>query len=271
MSPSTDLHPFDQAVALELTGPDCFQGQIPQTYANMVGPFGGVIAAVALNSILQHPERQGDPISLTVNFAGPIADAPFAVTARAVRTNRSNQHWCVELTQGEQVAVTATAILAKRQETWSDAELRAPEAPPAESVQSWPVSAGPIWIQRYNLKFIRGILTLSGKPTADSQSLLWVRDEPPRPLDFLSLMAMSDVFFPRVFIRQQKRAPVGTVTITTHFHADAEALARQADRSILAAARGQRFYRNYFDQTAELWSDTGELLASSSQMVYFKD
>lgn len=271
MSPSTDLHPFDQAVALEPTGPDGFQGQIPQTYANMVGPFGGIIAAVVLNSILQHPERQGDPISLTVNFAGPLADTPFDVTVRAVRTNRSNQHWFVELSQGEQVAVTATAILARRQQTWSESELRAPEAPPAESIQSWPASAGPTWIKRYDLKFIRGLLTVSGKPTPDSESLLWVRDEPPRPLDFLSLMAMSDVFFPRVFIRQQKLGPAGTVTITTYFHADAESLARQADRSLLATARGQRFHRNYFDQVAELWSDSGELLASSSQMVYFKD
>jgi hypothetical protein len=101
--------------------------------------------------------------------------------------------------------------------------------------------------------------------------LLWVRDEPERPLDFLSLAAIIDVFFPRVFIRRQKLGVAATVSITTHFHADTSSLARQASRPILAAARGQRFYRGYFDQVAELWSDDGELLASSIQMVYFKD
>ena len=61
-----------------------------------------------------------------------------------------------------------------------------------------------------------------------------------------------------------------TVSITTHFHADTSSLARQGIRPILGAARGQRFFRGYFDQVAELWSDDGELLASSIQMVYFK-
>ncbi|MFX1369075.1 MAG: hypothetical protein ACFFAY_10790 [Promethearchaeota archaeon] len=112
---------------------------------------------------------------------------------------------------------------------------------------------------------------MSGQPMEDSESLLWVRDEPERPLDFLSLAAISDVFFPRVFIRRQKLGVSSTVSITTYFHADTSDLARQGSRPILATARGQRFYRGYFDQVAELWSDEGELLASSIQMVYFKD
>lgn len=265
------MHPFDQAVELLETPSHSFQGHIPQTYANMVGPFGGIIVAVILNGILSHKESQGDPVSLTVNFAGPIADAPFEITGRLMRTNRSNQHWIAELTQDSQVAATATVILAKRQETWKMPEARTPAAPKPDEVESWSAPPGPNWIQRYDFKFIRGELTLSGQPAKDSESLLWVRDEPERPLDFLSLAAISDVFFPRVFIRRQTLGVSSTVSITTYLHADASSLNRQASRPILAAARGQRFYRGYYDQVAELWSDEGELLASSVQMVYFKD
>ncbi|HVL01000.1 MAG TPA: thioesterase family protein, partial [Dongiaceae bacterium] len=183
----------------------------------------------------------------------------------------TNQHWFAELIQGGQTAVTATAVLATRSATWESTELRAPDVPAANTLKPWPSTTGPAWIKRYDLRFVQGLLTLSGTPAQDSASVIWVRDEPPRPLDFLTLMAISDVFFPRTFIRQQKLGVAGTVSITTHFHADAETLARQGDRSLLAAARGQRFHRNYFDQIAELWSDGGELLATSSQMVYFKD
>ncbi|NHI89825.1 MAG: thioesterase family protein [Candidatus Thorarchaeota archaeon] len=271
MPDNNQLHPFDQAVKLAAVAPYAYQGHIPQTYANMVGPFGGIIVAVILNGILSHKECQGVPISVTVNFAGPIADAPFALALGLIRTNRSNQHWTAELTQGSEVATTASAVLANRQETWMMSEARAPSAPKPEDVASWPAPSEPKWIQRYDFKFIRGKATLSGQPAKDSESLLWVRDEPERPLDFLSLAALSDVFFPRVFIRRQKLGVAGTVSLTTYFHADDSSLKRQATRPVLAAARGQRFYSGYFDQVAELWSDEGELLASSIQMVYFKD
>jgi acyl-coenzyme A thioesterase PaaI-like protein len=67
----------------------------------MVGPFGGITAAQALNAVLQHPQRLGEPVSLTVNFCAALADGPFTVTARPARTNRSTQHWVIEIQQGE--------------------------------------------------------------------------------------------------------------------------------------------------------------------------
>lgn len=60
------------------------------------------------------------------------------------------------------------------------------------------------------------------------------------------------------------------MSITTYFHADAAALTAQADRPVLAVAHGRRFTQGFFDQTAELWSDDGHLLASSHQVVYYK-
>ncbi len=271
MTTDTSLHPLDQAIALTTAAPGHYRGHLPPTYANMVGPFGGVIAAAMLNGILVHPEKQGDPVTVTINFAGPIADAPFELFTRIVRTNRSNQHWYAEITQGGQIAATATAILASRQNSWSDNELPFPDVPPAGTVKPWLIAAGPVWVKRYEFRMLEGILPLSGIPQPDSRSVLWVRDEPPRPLDFCALLALSDVFFPRIFMRQQKLGPAGTVSMTTHFHADAAALAHQGNRPLLACARAQRFYNNYFDQVAELWSDDGNLLASSSQSVYFKD
>jgi acyl-CoA thioesterase len=271
MPDSSQKHPFDKAIELAVISPYTYQGHIPQSYANVIGPFGGIIVAAILNGILSHKEHQGEPVSLTVNFTGPITDAPFELAVRLVRTNRSNQHWTAEIAQDSQVAATATVVLATRQDTWMMPETKPPAAPRPEEVESWSAPAEPEWIKRYDFRFIHGLLTLSGQPEANSDSLLWVRDEPERALDFLSLAALSDVFFPRIFLRQQKRSVSSTVSITTYFHADSSSLARQAGRPILAAARGQRFYRGYFNQVAELWSDSQELLASSSQMVYFKD
>ena len=67
-------HPFDIAIALRAEGEGAWQGQTSPAYANMIGPFGGVTAAQALNAVLQHPQRLGEPVAYTVNFAAPVAD-----------------------------------------------------------------------------------------------------------------------------------------------------------------------------------------------------
>jgi hypothetical protein len=82
---------------------------------------------------------------------------------------------------------------------------------------------------------------------------------------------MSDIFFPRIFVRKQKLGAASSVSMTTYFHIDGKTLISLGKGPILAAARGQGFYKGYFDQTAELWSDDGNLLATGNQMTYFKD
>jgi hypothetical protein len=98
-----------------------------------------------------------------------------------------------------------------------------------------------------------------------------VRDVPERPLDFPALASICDVFFPRVMIRRQRWSPIGTVTLTSYFHADSQTLGRVGSRHLLGVARAQAYRDGFFDQSAEVWSPEGELLATSHQMVYFKD
>lgn len=267
-------HPLDVAIALTPHGDGSdgnYSGQTSPAYGNMVGPFGGAIGATLLNAVMCHPALLGEPLSLTVHFAAPIADGGFSVQAKAVRTNRSTQHWYVELIQAEQVAAFATAVTAIRRDTWRATDAVFPQVPPADSVAPAPAIARAAWTSRYDMRFVDGE---PGKPTGDnhpSQSRLWVRDQPPRPLDFLSLAALSDVFFPRLFVRRPKWVPIGTVALTTYFHADLAQLSAQGSAPLLGIARAQHFGNGFFDQSAELWSADGALLAASHQVVYFKE
>src|SRR6478672_10912737 len=213
-------HAFDTAIALAAQGDDLWQGHTSPAYANMIGPFGGVTAAQALNAVLQHPQRLGEPVVFTVNFATALADGPFLAQARAVRTNRSTQHWIVEIRQGDETVLTATAVTAVRRDTWSACDVRMPEVAFAQDV---PVrELGRVeWTRRYEMRFVAGTLPLdwNGAESKDSRTLMWVRDNPPRPLDFASLTALSDVFFPRIWLRRAKFVPIGTVSMTVYFHA----------------------------------------------------
>ena len=273
-------HPFDKALALQHSDIRVghFTGATSPDYWNMVGPFGGATAAIALQSVLQHPDVLGTPIALTVNFAAALEAGAFDVQATAVRTNRSTQHWTVQITQpgaggAPNMTTTATVVTAARRDTWGQSDLPMPEAPTPETVERLSVGpAGVAWLDQYEMRLFSGSIPAKWDESLHhSESRLWLRDARARPLDFASLSAMSDVFYPRVWLRRAKHVPAGTVSITTYFHAGPAQLAEAGTGYLLGRAVGQQFFNGFFDQKAHLWSEQGVLLATSNQIVYYKE
>lgn len=280
-------HSFD--AALHLTPdfdvqPDQFVGHTHPDWWNMVGPFGGMTAAIALHAVMSHPSRLGDPAAVTVNYASALADGPFKAVARPVRTNRSTQHWVLEMRQAdahgvETVVLTGTAMTAVRRETWSATDMPMPDVPHPDAVPRPSLRTGAVkWLQRYDMRPVHGSIpakwdgsAASEDPLRASLTQLWVRDDPARPLDFESLMAMADIFFPRIWLRRSTMVPVGTVSLTVYFHGGKEQLAASGDGYLLGQARGQAFRNGFFDHTAQLWNEAGVLLATTHQLVYYKE
>ncbi|MBU8808131.1 acyl-CoA thioesterase [Mycolicibacterium goodii] len=260
---------FDKAIDLQPDGDGRFRGSTVPEWANMVGPFGGITAAALVRAIQLHPECHGDPIAVTVNYVAPIADGDFDVETKLVRTNRSNQHWIVEQHQSGEVKTTATAVFGVRRDTWGDAELA---APPALDPDGLAQAESPLtWFSNYDIRYVDGAVpTIEGTASASSTTTLWVRNNPPRPLDFAALTAVGDIFYPRVFRRRGQFLPAGTVTLTIYFHASGDEITAAGADYVLGTARAHQFTRGYFDQTAHLWSRGGTPLATSHQYVYFK-
>lgn len=274
---STTIHPLDEALQLASDAPGQYQGQTHAGYWNMVGPFGGITAATLLRAVMEHPGRLGDPLSLTVNYAGALEAGAFTVQATPVRTNRSTQHWTLSILQpgadgAPVVTTTATAVTALRRETWSMADMPMPEVPPPAQQARIPNGFGLEWLNRYEMRPIAGAIPQAWDGGGDhSLSQLWMRDAPPRPLDFCALTALADLFFPRVWLRRARHVPAGTVSITVYFHASAAQLQATGTGYLLGQARGQEFRNGFFDQTVQLWNEAGTMLATSHQIVYYKE
>lgn len=268
----SSVHPFDAAIQLDVVDNNIRRGHTHAAWANMVGPFGGITAAALLRAIETHPDRMGEPLALTINFAGPITDGAYDVSLRAARTNRTNQHWILELTQDGDVKTTATALFGARRDTWADTEARPPSPPPPEQIlPSSQVGDFVSWARMYEMRFTEGDFPGSeAQPSPSSKSTLWMRDAAQRNVDYPALAAMCDIFFPRVFLRHGGFLPAGTISLTTYFQADQHQLDGVGGDYVLGTAEANRFSRGYFDQSAQIWTRAGELLATSHQIVYFK-
>ena len=74
----------------------------------------------------------------------------------------------------------------------------------------------------------------------------------------------------RIFHAKRELVPFGTVSLTTYFHADAADLEAEDTTRVLGVADAKIFHKSYGDQNGELWAPGGRLLATTTQIAYFK-
>src|ERR1039458_8869520 len=186
-------HLFDDATQVT-AGDSCWQGRTSEDYWAFVGPFGGAPPATILRALLDHPQRAGDPLSLTVNFCAPVAPGTFDLDVRLVKANRSTQHWSVELTQnGAEVATLATAVFAERRPSWSHQQADFPQGRPFEQILPYPKVAAS-WVKQYDLRFVEGDPDFGGAAQAapaSALSKLWIADRVPPKIDAPSPLSVA--------------------------------------------------------------------------------
>jgi hypothetical protein len=268
-------HPLDRATRLTRQGVD-WQGETSRDYWAFIGAYGGATAGTLMRAMLEQPERMGDPVSLTVNYCAAVGEGKFRIAPRLVRALRTMQHWSLDLFQGDDPMplVTATAVTALRKPSWRHQPARAPAAPAPAEVPVFPTKLFSGWVSQYDMRFVSGAQeegeTEFVEP-ASARSVVWLRDDPARALDFVSLTAMSDAFLPRVFKVRGTRRRFGTVSLTTYFHASGGDLPAELGAFVLGEINARSFHRGFADQTAELYAEDGHLLATSHQVTFFRD
>lgn len=268
-------HAFDRAMNLQPVGPDRLRGHTEAAYWNMVGPYGGIVAAVVMRALMLRADRVGDPLQLTVNFAGPLKAGPFDVVVDARRTNRTTQHWSIEIEQpaddgnGAQVVAIATATTATRRTVWSQPEARPPEVPGPEGLERLGPRGNLRWPTMYDMRYVQGLPLQPGDGT--SLSMFWIRDQPHRTIDYPALTALCDASFPRIFVVRGSFTPIATVSMNIYFHGSAQALADDGNGHLLTVSEAKVFDAGFFDQHSTVWSPGRRLLASTQQIVWYKE
>ncbi len=267
-------HTLDEATRLVPLGEGWWTGATHPAYANMAGPFGGVTAAALLNAVMLDERRAADPIALTVNFCGPIAEGEFEIEAKLQRGGKTTQHWSMELRQNGAVTTTASAVCGVRKPVWSHYPVQGPTAPPRDDAPEMSKLGRPRWTRRYSFRFVEG--GLDNYPREDGvimspRTLAYIQDAPERPIDFVSLAALSDAFFVRIMHARGTFQPMATISLTTYFHIGADELAALGATPLLGEADAAIFHNGFADQTCALWTPDGRLIANGVQITWYKE
>jgi len=267
-------HPFDIATQISPLDDGRFRGTTSPAYANMAGPFGGATAATLMRVVIEHPERAANPVAFTVNFCAALKDGDFNISVKIQRSGKYIQHWSLELEQNEIICATATIICGARADVFSHQPGEPPQAPPPEECKEMDTAGVLNWLSRYKFRPVDGTIQFSREPHPELKSprnIHWVSDHPERPLDYLSLAAIADTFILRLLYVRGTMAPMGTVSMTTYFHTTSEELAKQESAPLLGVATAERFHGNFHDQAMTLWGKDKLLLASGTQLVWYKE
>ena len=180
----------------------------------------------------------------------------------------------MELTQKGEVLSTASAVCGARKPVWSHYPVKGPTAPARDGLAEMSKAGRPEWTRRYSFRFAEG--GLDNFPRDDGhihspRTLAWIADVPVRPLDFLSLAALSDAFFVRIMHARGTFQPMATVSLTTYFHVEADELAAIGATPVIGEADAAIFHNGFADQTCALWTPDGRLLANGVQITWYKE
>jgi acyl-CoA thioesterase len=269
-----------KSIALSALGDGVYEGQTDINYRLITGPFGGWVSAIMLKAATVHLNGLSDdpkaahPVSMTVNFIAPITAPSVRVQVIVQKMTRTLCFLRVEATQileDKSVPVASALVILgpRRGDLHLVEQTMPPDLPLAHTIAPYGGrTGGPNFFARYEVRYVIGVPFHEGE---QSRSIVYTREHPPAPIDAFALAAMSDVPLPRLMFRRPSMMPFATVTLTINFHHLESDLIAQGSDELVIESRTRQIRSGFFDQTSELWSKTGILLATSEQMVWFKD
>lgn len=250
---------FDQTTAVVQD-----RATIHPTWAQGRAAFGGVGAALALRAAESLSE--GRPLrAVQLSFNGPLAPGEASVQAKLLRTGRSATQVQAEVYSGELAAISLLATYGEPRSTAVQfAAPSAPAGPGPDDCFEMPYMEGitPTFTQHFQYRWANQNLPFSGSKEARTDG--YVRFRQPTAPDAAALLALIDAWPATVLGLMTSPAPASTMTWMVTLHglpsADPEAWYRYV--ATTTAAGG-----GYADVDARLFGPSGELLASSRQLV----
>ncbi|VWX56969.1 acyl-CoA thioesterase [Sphingorhabdus sp. 109] len=261
---------LDRETALVAQEEGQFTIAASDVYRNPTGmAFGGWVAAIAGRAVEMHPECRGPLVSQQIVYMTGVGPGEVSISVKLLRAGSSTQFWRVELSQNGSMTNAADIVTSTRRPTDIDYQVEMPATrSPEESISLPSVNPmAPKWVSHYDQRIAKGIpFAVNESPEA----IVWIREADGRPVDRISLLSILDTPMPRTFFVTEQFRPGSTVTMASYIYASEEDLAEAGTDYMLLRVTGATVRNSATDGRVELWSKNGILLATSSQIGFFR-
>jgi acyl-CoA thioesterase len=261
---------FERDTAVTRVTDDGFDALIDEGWLVMRGPNGGYVAAIVLRALT---ERVNDPArpprSLTLHYVSPAEVGPVRVTTSIERVGRSLTSCSARLHQGDRLVALAMAAFSSARPGPEFCDLPMPDVRPAAAIEPNEIPPeAPAIARRWDMRWAIGQPPWRDGPLAhEAVAGGWIRLEEPQVLDAHAVAAVTDAWVPPVFSRIREPIVVPTVDLTVHFRASLPAPGAAADDYLLAVFRTDAASEGFLEESGEVWSKDGTLLAQSRQLA----
>ncbi|HEX7481770.1 MAG TPA: thioesterase family protein [Polyangiales bacterium] len=266
MNALTHATHFDRDTVLTPVRPGVFQAQISPDFWAVVGPNGGYLAAIALRAILHVlGDAARAPRSLHLRYLSTAVAAEAEVHVETLRAGRTVTVMTARISQAGKDIIQASAALGAPASNVSYCDAQMPQLPAREQCEPVPKLL-PI-NERFDMW--RG---LGAEPRKGEHALSggWIRLAEPRMPDALLMAAIWDAWTPTpLFRRIEERFTGAAPTIEASLYFRTQLPLPESTPNDCFALRAQSLMAadGYFDESAEIWSPSGQLLVQSRQLA----
>jgi acyl-CoA thioesterase len=236
------------------------------------GPFGGWVAAIALQVMAEAAGPDAVPRSLSVAFHSRLAMASFELHTSFMSQGQSVVGLRTELRQDGKICVTASAMFGRsRPDLCWETTTALPFPRPADVEpyeKLWPLAA---FTRQFDYRIVSG-LPFSGALSPHTAGWLRLRSTaqacPPSILGPAELLLLADAWFPPLWTMVEGPVPVSTLSLDVVFHRPEVPVEALADGFIAASHETRRISDGYADEQGLLSLPDGRPVLQSQQLTW---
>jgi acyl-CoA thioesterase len=232
------------------------------------GAFGGVVAGAALRA-MEHAigGTANRPVrSLTAHFCAPAVEGEAEIHTRVERAGKLVTHATARVENASGVVCVASATFgAARGGTLEYFEVPRPEVPPPHDVPMVPDDVPmPTFCQFFEYRFCIGGAPYSGGPVAETGG--WIRPRDRLVMDAPLCVGLMDAYPPSVLARIDGFQAAASVDFRVDFFHALPRPGLDKDAHFLRTGRSRQAAGGYAEDSQQLWTEDGVLLAQCHQI-----
>jgi len=263
------LQHFTDATRVVERSDGSFVATFDRSWWVVLGPNGGIIAALLVRAAQLKVGEHRAPRTITVHYIRPPAEGEVQIEVTVDQSGRTVSFPSLRMFQNERLIASALVALADPRETPFAWEQRSPPRTlPIEQAFMMEGEGVDVPIRhRWDQAWTIGVPGEPDTTTVEGyEGGGWLRLSDPAPYDAPLLAAMADSWVPAVMVHTDRPIHTPTLELTVHFRIDATCAGLDPEEHCLAVFRQLSSHEGFLDESGEIWSADGRLLAMCRQM-----